>query len=213
MTKIILGLWIVALSPAAAQAQTGKHVAVGASFGLQNYRDGDFKQSGNVSFLYRLSQTGHAVNGWTLVPAATLGYARADFSPDVGGSTVRLGQLRAIPALVGFGPQYRQGRTQVSLSVQAGASFNSFAVNPSGRAVYQDRLGAELEDIDTKTSFAAQAGANIWYDLNSRLGLYGGVSYLRNRPKAQVTTTGVTTEQRWDADYVGFSVGAAIGLF
>lgn len=213
MTKIILGLLIAALSPMAAQAQTGKHVAVGASVGFQDYRDEHFKQSGNLTFLYRLSQTGHANNGWTLVPSAGLGYTRADYRPDVGGSALPLGRLRTIPALVGLGPQYRQGRTQVGLSIQAGASFNSFTLDPAGRALYQDRLGADLEGIHTETSFAAQAGANVWYDLNSRLGLYGGVSYLRNRPKASVTTDGVTTVQHWNGDYVGVSVGAAVGLF
>ena len=214
MSKMILGILVAALFPIAAQAQTGKHVSVGASVGVQEYTDEHFRQDrGMISLLYRVSPSGHARDGWSLVPSATLDYDRAEFRPDLGGSNVRIGRLSSFPVLVGFGPQYRHGRTEVGLSIQAGASFNNFVVDQDGRNIYQGRLGTDLESIDPETSFAARSGAGVWYDLNSRLGLYGGAFYLYNRPSAPITAGGVRTTEKWNTDYVGFAVGTAVGLF
>lgn len=213
MNRIIFGFLIAMSLPATVQAQTGKHVAIGGSYNLLQYRDDRFRQNGSFSLLYRLSQTGHATDGWSLVPSASVGYTRTDFRPEVGGSEVQMGLLRSIPVVAGLGPQYRRGRTEVDFAVQAGASFNDFTLDGTGRTIYQDRLGADLEEIHTKTSFAARTGVGVWYDLNSRLGLYGGVAYLYNRPSARITASGVTATEKWDADFVDFSMGAAVGLF
>jgi hypothetical protein len=211
MGKVILGILAAALIPTAAHAQTGKHVAVGASVSAHEYTNDRFSQGVGLSLLYRLSADGTEPDGFSWGPSATIGFSRADVESDAGGVTV--GKLQSIPALVGFGPHYRHGRWWAGVSVTAGASFNSFTVDDAARSAYEERFGADLQSVDSKTSFAVQPGASLWYDVSSRLGLYGGLSYFYSRPKATLTVDGVERSETWNMDYVGISVGAVVGAF
>jgi hypothetical protein len=83
----------------------------------------------------------------------------------------------------------------------------------AAREDYTNRFATPLESVSTKTSFAIQPGVSVWYDVSSRLGLYGGAAYFYSRPTASITAGGVTTTEDWTMDYVGLSVGAVIGAF
>ena len=213
MRPLVVGALIAALLPGVATAQTGKHIAVGASIGNHDYADQRFHQGVGVQLLYRVAPSGTEENGLSFGPSATLGFSRADVRDDLGDGDVSLGKLQSIPAMVGFGPHYRHGRWWTGLSVTAGASFNNFNVDAAARQAYEERTGLELESVDAKTAFAVQPGASIWYDVGSRVGLYGGAAYFISRPKVSITAGGVTTEETWKADYLGFSVGAVFGVF
>jgi hypothetical protein len=207
------GALIAMMFPAAAHAQTGKHIAIGASVGSHDYASDRLRQGVGIMLLYRVAPNGNEENGLSWGPSATIGFSRADVSSDVAGEDVTVGKLQSIPALVGFGPHYRYGRWWAGLSVTAGASFNSFNIDEAARRAYEERLGEELESVDAKTAFAVQPGVSVWYDVGSRLGLYGGMSYFYTRPKASITAAGVTTTETWNSDYLGLSVGAVFGLF
>jgi hypothetical protein len=211
--QFILGILATVLVPMTAHAQTGKHVAVGASVSAHEYTNDRFSQGVGLSLLYRLSADGTEPNGISWGPSATVGFSRADVQSDVGGTSTTIGKLQTIPALVGFGPHYRHGRWWTGVSITAGASFNSFTVDDAARSAYQERFGADLQSVDSKTSFAVQPGASLWYDVSSRLGLYGGLFYFYSRPKATITVDGVERSETWNMDYVGISVGAVVGAF
>ena len=213
MGKVILGILVAMLIPVSAHAQTGKHVAVGASVSAHEYTNDRFSQGIGLTLLYRLSADGTEPNGFSWGPSATVGFSRADVQSDVGGASAPIGKLQSIPALVGFGPHYRHGRWWAGVSVTAGASFNSFTLDDAARSAFQERFGEDLQSVSSKTSFAVQPGASLWYDVSSRLGLYGGLSYFYSRPTATITVDGVERSETWTMDYVGISVGAVVGAF
>jgi len=124
--RAALGALIVMMFPAAAHAQMGKHIAIGASVGSHDYASDRLRQGVGIMLLYRVAPNGNEENGLSWGPSATIGFSRADVSSDVAGGDVTVGKLQSIPALVGFGPHYRFGRWWAGLSVTAGASFNSF---------------------------------------------------------------------------------------
>jgi hypothetical protein len=211
--RAALGALIAMMLPLTAHAQTGKHIAIGASVAAHDYTSDRIRQGVGIMLLYRVAPNGDEENGLSWGPSATIGFSRADVSSDVAGGDVTVGKLQSIPALVGFGPHYRHGRWWTGLSVTAGASFNSFTIDDAARQAYEERAGEELESVDAKTAFAVQPGVSVWYDVGSRLGLYGGVSYFYSRPKAAITAGGVTTTETWNSDYLGLSVGAVLGVF
>ena len=213
MRRAALGVLIAMMLPLTAHAQTGKHIAIGASVAAHDYTNERIRQGVGIMLLYRVAPNGTEANGLSWGPSATIGFSRADVSSDVAGGDVTVGKLQSIPALVGFGPHYRHGRWWTGLSVTAGASFNSFTIDDAARQAYEERLGEELESVDAKTAFAVQPGVSVWYDVGSRLGLYSGVSYFYSRPKASITAGGVTTTETWNSDYLGLSGGAVFGLF
>jgi len=213
MAKWIFGIFIVLLFPIAAQAQTDKHASIGASVGAHQYSDNDRFQHGvGISFLYRVSRHTGGQNGWSWGPSVSLDLTGVDYHTDTGGDDVKLGRLKTIPVMVGYGPGYRHNRTKIGLTLEAGASFNKFSIGPDGRAAY-DRVGTPLENVDVKNSFIAKPSAGLWYDLSSRFGLHTGLSYFYDRPKASITAGGATTTSTWNADHFGLSFGAVYGLF
>ena len=197
--------------PSAALAQTGKHVSIGGSAGTNVFKDDRFSNGQAWSFLYRLR--GHESNGLSLGPAVTLSYAVADYRPDVGGSELKIGSVQTIPIMAGGGPRLRFGRWFTSVAVTAGMAVNHFRVNDQARDAYFARTGDELQDVSTNSAVAYKPSVSVWYDLTSRLGLYGGVSYFYCRPNASITAGGVTTHERWNMDYTGYNVGAVLGVF
>ena len=72
-TMRIVGALIAVLLPGVATAQTGKHVAIGASVGTHDYADHRFHQGVGVQLLYRVAPTGAEENGLSFGPSATLG--------------------------------------------------------------------------------------------------------------------------------------------
>ena len=213
MRALVCVVAALMLAPAAALAQTGKHVALGASIGVHEYTEERFGQGVSLSLLYRLAWNGTESNGWSWGPSATVGFSRANVQSDAGSDEAAMGKLQTIPALVGFGPHYRHGRVWAGASVTAGVSFNRFSVDQAAQADYENRFGVPLESVSAKNSFAVQPGVTVWYDVGSRLGLYSGVSYFYSRPKAEVRAGGVTTTETWNMDNVGLSMGAVVGVF
>jgi len=213
MRRAALGALIAILLPVTAMAQEGKHVAVGMSFGSHDFADHRFDKGSGVFFLYRLRTNGTEENGFAFGPSATVGVSRADVADEATSGNVTLGRFRSIPVMAGGGVHYRHNAWWTGLSLTAGASFNSVLVDQEARTAYAEQLGQDLEAVDANTAFAAQPGLSVWYDVGSRVGLYGGAAYFYSRPKALITVDGVTTEETWKADYLGLSVGAVFGLF
>jgi hypothetical protein len=185
-----------------AQAQTGRHLGLGAGIGFHHYTDGDFSQKNpGFALVYRIAAKAQPHEGWGFEPKATVDWFKTDVRADVAGVSTHLGKLRSIPVLVGVGPSYRHGRTKVGAAVLAGASFNSFTEDKGVSA------------ISAKNSFAVRPEMGVWYDVSSRLGLHTGVNYLYNRPSADHASGGTSPSAKWKTDHLNFSAGFAIGIF
>jgi hypothetical protein len=196
---VLMGLVTLA---SAAQAQSGRHVALGVGLGFHHFTDGDFSQKNpGVSIIYRLAWKPGTRDGWKLEPSATIGWGKTDVRTDIAGVSTHIGKLRTIPILVGAGPSYRHGKTKVGVAVLAGPSFNTFT-HDSGAS-----------PVAVKNSFAARSEAGLWYDVSSRLGLHTSVAYVYNRPTADPASGATAGSGKWKTDHLNFSVGFAIGLF
>jgi len=215
MRSTLIGLCLLALVPMTAQAQTGKHVALGASIGLREFTDDHFsRKNPTVSVLYRISQhPNQHRQGWGWHLGGNFGYSNADFDTDLGTAETRIGTLKMIHPVAGVERAYRHDRVKVGFSVFAGPSFNKFSIDNEARAAYESQLGAPLENIEAKNSLAIRSGVGVWYDLNSWLGLHTGAHYLYNRPKVTTTAGGVSSTTEWRVDRVSLSAGLAVGIF
>jgi hypothetical protein len=215
MWRAILGLFLVVTLAPAASAQTGKHVAIGAGLTYHKYVDDNFSQKNpGISFIYRidLKPDGHK-DGWKWEPKGGFGWFLADTAQDVAGLATHVGKVRARPFMGGIERSYRQGPLQAGLSAVVGPSFNHFNVDDVSRAVYRTRLGRELNDITVKTSIAVRPEVSVWYDLGPWLALHSSVSYMINRPTAEMTIGGTTTSTRWNTDHANFQIGLVVGIF
>jgi opacity protein-like surface antigen len=202
MKGLMLALLGMAMFASAAQAQTGRHVALGVGLGYHKYVDSDFSQKNpGVSLVYRLAWKPGVREGWTLEPKATFDYFKTDVKADVGTVDTHIGKLRSIPVLVGAGPAYRHGRTKVGVAILAGPSFNHFTGDKG------------TNPVTVKNSVVVRPETSLWYDVSSRLGLHAGVGYVYNRPTAKITSGASTTSEKWKTDHVNFSAGFAIGIF
>jgi len=216
MTKrsVFLMFAMLLTATTSANAQTGRHVSLGAGPSWRWYTDNAFsRKNPGISILYRFSWKPHTQNGWHMEPGVTFTWGHANFGPEVGGSDLKLGSLRSIPVLVGGGPSYRHDRWKLGISLEGGPSFHKFTVDNAARTPYEDRTGTPLESIDAKNSFAARVGVALWRDLSSRLGARVGTSYVYERPDISTTAGGVTTTEKWKEDYVSVSAGLVIGFF
>jgi hypothetical protein len=215
MRTTLIGLSLLALFPLTAQAQTGRHVALGASIGFRELIDDHFKKK-NPSFsaLYRLSRhPSKRKQGWVWRLGGTASYAHTDFDMDLGGTDTKIGSLRTIPVMGGVERAYRHQRIKVGLSLLAGPSFNNFSIDNSARAAYEAQLGAPLEDIKVKNSFAVRSGVGVWYDVSRWVGVHAGIYYQYDRPRATITAGGNSSSETWKTDRVSLSTGLAVGIF
>jgi hypothetical protein len=215
MRKILIGLCLLALSPMTAQAQTEKHVAVGASIGVRQFVDDHFsKKNPSVSFLYRLSRNpSERRQGWVWRLGGTAGYSTTDFDTELGGTDTKVGSLRTIPVMGGVERAYRHDRLKVGFSVLAGPSLNRFSIDNSARAAYEAQLGAPLEDVKAKNSVAVRSGVGVWYDVSQWLGLHAGTYYLYDRPNMTTTAGGISSTETWKIDRVSLYTGFVVGIF
>ena len=201
MKGLMLILMGVAMIASSAQAQTGRHLALGVGLGFHKYVDSDFSQKNpGISLVYRVAWKPGVKQGWILEPKGTFDWFKTEVSTDVGTVDAHIGKLRSIPVLVGVGPAYRHGRMKVGVAILAGPSFNHFTGDKGSNPV------------TVKNSVVVRPETSLWYDVSSRLGLHADVGYLYNRPTADVTSGASTTSEKWKTDHVNFSVGFAIGI-
>ena len=215
MKKTLISLCLLGLFPMTAQAQTGKHVSIGAAVGWRNLSDSRFStKNPSPAFLYRFSRNPEGrKQGWVWRLGGTVGYTHSDFSTQVGGTDTKMGRLQTIAVLGGVERAYRHDQFKVGLSVLAGPMFNSFAVDNAAREAYQAQNGVPLEGIEVQNSLAVRAGVGMWYDVNQWIGLHAGVYDWYGRDKAVTTAGGVSTEDTWKYDKVTASTGIAFGIF
>ena len=214
MRGAVLGMVVMMLVATAASAQTGKHVALGAALGVSKYLDKDFSSKNpDISLAYRINLKPEADNGWTWAPKGSLRWSNRKTSTDIGGARTQLGMLRTVMIMVGVQRGLRQGPWQVGFSLVAGASINHFTVDGAARNAYLSRLGRDLDRIELRTSVAVGPDISASYDLGRWFALQGSVSYLFDRPKADLTSGGVTSTSTWKTDHANASVGLVVGIF
>jgi hypothetical protein len=215
MRLTLIGLCLVSILPTFAQAQTGKHVALGAQISVREFVDDHFSRSNpSFSLLYRLSRhPDERKQGWVWRLGGTVGYSHAHYETDLGGTDTKIGTARIIPVLGGVERAYRHDRVKVALSLEAGPSFNKFSIDGPARVAYEGQNGVPLEDIEVKNSVAVRAGLGAWYDLNRWVGIHTGLNYLYDRPKATTTAGGISSSETWNIDRVTLSTGFVVGIF
>ena len=210
----ILGMFLMMLMATTALAQTGKHVAVGVGIGVSKYIDKDFRSKNpDVAFAYRINLRPGAEDGWTWAPKGSLRWSNRKTSADIGGVRTQLGKLRTVLVMVGVQRTLRQGPWQVGFSVVGGASVNHFVVDEGAREAYQSRLGRDLGNLTVRNSIAVGPEVSASYDLGKWFALQGSLSYLLDRPTAEITSEGVTTSSTWEADHANASIGLVVGIF
>ena len=214
MTRRILTTLLLLLLAPAAMAQTGKHVALGASIGVSSYADRSFRSSNpDFSPAYRLSLKTSRKSGWSWSLKSGLGWSRRDVSQDIGGEDTQLGKLQMGYVMGGVQRVLRGGPLEVGAGIEAGPSFNHFDVDQGARDAFQNRLLVPLDDIKVENSVAIRPDVSAWYDLGPRLAIGGSMSYTINRPRVQTTAGGVTTTSTWKTDHANASVGFVVGMF
>jgi len=207
-------LLLLLLAPSAALAQTGKHVALGVSLGVSKYNDKAFDSSNlEVSPAYRLRLKTSHQDGWGWSLKGAPGYSRKSTSADIAGSRTKLGKLQTITLMVGGQRVYRRGPLEVGMGVVAGPAFHHFDVDAAARDAYQNDLGVQLQDVKVKTSLAVRPEIGAWYDLSEWFAVGASVSYLFDRPKAEVRADGTTNSSTWTADHTSASVHVVVGIF
>jgi hypothetical protein len=212
--KALLTVVFSMLVAPAAIAQTGKHLAIGASLGFAKYLDKDFDSSNpTIGPAYRVSLKTDPKDGWSWSLKSGFGWSRRKTTTEIGGERTDHGRLQTILIMGGIQRVFRQGPWQAGVGIVAGPSINKFDVDAAARDAYQSRLGLTLDDIKVKNSLAVRPGASVWYDLNEWLGVEGALSYTFNRPKAETTVDGATTSSTWKTDHASASVGLVVGLF
>jgi hypothetical protein len=198
----------------AAFAQTGKHVAVGAGFVINEFNDDDFSQDNpSPTFEYRIRLKPGSRHGWHWTPSGAFDWYRPDVTPNIGGQSTRLGELRSRPVMGGIEREYTEGPVSIGISFIGGPSFNSFSVDDAARVAYRSRLGTELNDVSVKTSFAVRPAVGVWYDLGRWLAVGSTIDYMVNRITAETTAGGVRSSTKWKTDHFGVHVGVVVGLF
>jgi hypothetical protein len=85
MRRAALGALMAMMLPLTAHAQTGKHIAIGASVAAHDYTSDRIRQGVGIMLLYRVAPNGNEENGLSWGPSATIGFSRADVSSDVAG--------------------------------------------------------------------------------------------------------------------------------
>ena len=215
MRKALISLCLLGFFPMTAQAQTGKHVSIGAAVGFREFSDSRFsKKNPSLALLYRFSRNpNERKQGWVWRLGGTVGYTHSDFSTDLDGTDTKMGRLQTVAALGGIERAYRHDRLKVGLSVLAGPTFNSFAVDNAAREAYQARTGVPLEGIGVKNSVAVRAGLGMWYDVNNWIGLHAGVYDWYDRTRATTTAGDISTTDTWNNDRITASTGIAFGIF
>ncbi len=215
MKKTLAALVFATMLATSAHAQPGEHLALGAGVGFQNYTSGAFTgKSASIVPEYHLGLTPHSDRqGLSFGLKGGIGYSQPERSDPIGGFETRTGKLRMVPLMVGAGPSYRNGPLRIGVGVVAGPSFNKFTVDDAARSAYRDRLGATLNSIDVKNSFAVRPDVSLWYNFTSKVGLQSSVSHTTNRMNVDTTVDGVTSRTRWNADRWSYQFGLAYGVF
>jgi hypothetical protein len=214
MRALILGVVLSIAACEAAFPQTGKHVAVGGGFVINEYADGSFNEDQpRPSFVYRIRLKPDSRHGWHWTPSGAFDWFRPDVTTNVVGQSTRLGELRARPVMAGIAREYSQGPLNLGVSLIAGPSFNAFSVDDAARTAYRTRLGTELNGVSVKTSLAVRPGGGVWYDLGRWIAVGGSVDYMINRITTETTIGGVESSKKWKTDHLGFHFGIVVGIF
>ena len=116
-----------------------------------------------------------------------------------------LADLVVRPVMGGVEYGVSRGRLSYGLSLVGGYAFNSIRVD--------DQRSGPGRAIGVDNSFAARAGAGMWYDVTQRVGLNLFVGYRFTRPRVTFASDTETITRRLNGDAVVVSLGAAYWIF
>ncbi len=214
MRNACWGMLLVMLMAPEAMAQSGKHFALGGGIGVTSYADKDFKvKNPQFALLYRINLKPDRPDGWYWGAKGDVGWSNREVTTDIGGARTPLGKMQTYLAMGGIQRSLRMHPCQLGLAVVAGPSFHNFDVDGRARDAYLSRLGKDLANIDVKTSIAVRPEAQLNVDLNRWFGVQSNLSYIIDRPKADITSGGATTSTTWKTDHLSANVGLVVGIF
>lgn len=181
-------------------AQTEGRVSVGGSLTFNGTTDSDVASTIAFGPLVRLNPR----KGWG--PAGAFNWFRADLEPPTGGASGDFARLRVRPLMGGVSYTTGSGAVLTSFSIVGGPSFN--------KAEFERSYASSGESITADNSFAIRPGVGITWTVAKRVALIGFGGYLINRPDVVYRNRlGQETSDRWKADAVVLSVGAAYSIF
>jgi hypothetical protein len=143
-----------------------------------------------------------------LVPAFRIGLGKQRTTLiESGGAAgdVEVGSVYVRPLTAGLGwSQPVAQRLSMVFSGMVGYSWNGFEGDDNGRGHPQLRLPSAVVDISN--SFAWELSGRAWFDLNSRVSLMGGLSFLSTRPDL---TLADGSTRAWNASQLRIEAGVA----
>lgn len=197
--------FILLLTPAAATAQTGTSLAVGAGLNVYKPISAATSATPSIAFVYRWIP---ADSGWR--PAIGFNWYTVEPHRTVGLAHVPLGALRLRPVMGGYGYVSRMQRVTWSATGFAGVSFNSFEPSNAARLAFNDQLARVLLDADAAFGPAAKAELSVAYDLNHRVGVMASVASLFARSRITLATDLGPVYVEGRADALQFLFGATV---
>jgi hypothetical protein len=170
--------------PVVARAQTDNRLAVGGSVTTRIAGSSGADASSDVGFEVRIGHEGEEW-GWAY---SFFGWFDTDLQQSSLASATSLGRLRVRPIMLGYGYTWIRGRAAVTADLVGGFALNSFRIDPSVVADYQQRGASNIRGEATNT-FVVKPELTVWYDLNRRIGIKLNGGYLVSRPSVTVAST------------------------
>jgi hypothetical protein len=152
----------------------------------------------------RFIRNGHRAG---LVPAFRIGLGKQRTTLIESGAAgdVQVGSIYVRPLTAGLGwSQPVANRLSMVFSGTVGYSWNGFQSDDNGRGHPQLRLPSTVVDIGN--SFAWELSGRAWFDINPRVSLMGGLSFLSTRPDLTLADGSTRT---WNASQLRIEAGIA----
>jgi hypothetical protein len=205
-----LGWCVVATALAAVDlhAQTENRLAIGVDFSTRAISDPDASGKIGLGFSWRI---GHSSQGWGWKYG--LSWFSTDLDRTIGGRDVFLGKLQIRPFMGGYGYTHVIRNVSVTAKVLGGYALTKFTLEPEANDAYRERLGAATVRADATNTFVLKPEISSWIDVNRKIGIETGISYLMARPEVVVTSSLGEDRRRVRADALRFKVGVVYSIF
>lgn len=184
------------------------HVAIGLDVTQRAPQGPAGHGNTDLGFSWRL---GTSTEGWSWTFG--FGWYSTEIDHGIGRRNLEFGELKVRPVMAGYGYTHVMGRTSVSAKLLGGYAFNSFHLSAPAADAYRTAQGAPSVSGDVANTFVVRPEVSVWYDLNQRVGLHLGATYVVARPVITIRSAGTTEAWRYRADSLGITVGFVYSVF
>lgn len=196
------------LTAAAAAAQEHNTFAVGANVTRRMAPDATAQGHDGFGIKWRL---GHDDTGWGWHYG--LSWYETSLDRNVGGRTLRFGELKVRPFLGGYGYTHRYTkRLSITGAVLGGVAFSSIELTPQADAALHTPSGQTVRVLTAMTP-VVKPEISAWYDLTKRFGVSVDAGYILARPRLTIATATGRDTGRIRADAFTIGTGLVYRIF